>query len=196
MTTAAQMTPKTRIEKALDPSKDKGALGFLKWAQAALPTPVYAAVLQAAQGQSAQYRAAGLSGVFGDAPDDSSGMTTISFDPSSINAPNVDLSSVASAQPASTDWASAISSALQVAGQAYLTKTQVDSMNSIAQINIQRAQQGLPPLPTDPSLYGVPGPSVSVGLSAATTQTLLYLGLGVGAIWLLTSVMSGKKATA
>lgn len=194
MSTSAQGTPKTRIEKQLDPQNDKGALGFLKWARAALPSPVFAQVLQAAQAQSAQYRSAGLSGVFGDAPSTDSPLTTLTFNADSW-APTDALNAVASSAPASSDWASAISSALQVAGQAYLTKTQVDAMNSIAQVNIQRAQQGLPPLPSDPSLYGVPGPSVNVGLSAATTKTLMYGGAILAGVWLLTSLVGGKRGS-
>lgn len=192
MSTSPQGTPKTRIEKQLDPQNDKGALGFLKWARAALPTPVFAEVLAAAKAQSAQYSAQGLSGVFGDAPSTDSPLTTLTFNADAW-APTDALNSVASAQPASSDWASAISSALQVAGQAYLTKTQVDAMNSIAQVNIQRAQQGLPPLPSDPSLYGVPGPSVNVGLSAATTKTLMIGGGLLLGVWVLTSVLGGKR---
>lgn len=48
------------------------------------------------------------------------------------------------------------------------------------QINIGRAQKGLPPI--NSAAYG---PQVGVGLNAQTTQLIMYVALGLGAIMLL-----------
>ena len=48
----------------------------------------------------------------------------------------------------------------------------------------QRAQQGLSPIPTNPTIYGLPAPTANIGLTS-TTQTALLIGAGILALALL-----------
>jgi hypothetical protein len=61
-----------------------------------------------------------------------------------------------------------------------LGQQQLNTAQTITQLNIQRAQQGLPPIVLDPSATGAPG--ISVGLSQGTQQLLMYGLLGAGVL--------------
>jgi len=50
----------------------------------------------------------------------------------------------------------------------------------LAQLNIQRAKQGLPAL--NAAAYG---PQIGIGLSSSTTSMIMLIALGIGAIMLL-----------
>ena len=54
------------------------------------------------------------------------------------------------------------------------------SAMQLNQINVARAQKGLPPI--NAAAYG---PQVGVGLNAQTSQLLMYIALGLGAVMLL-----------
>jgi hypothetical protein len=65
-----------------------------------------------------------------------------------------------------------------------LNQQQIDQINQINQVNIQRAAQGLPPLPV-PTF----SPGINVGLTSDTQTLLLYGGLGVAALWIFSTMM-------
>lgn len=100
----------------------------------------------------------------------------------------------ASTAPASSSWISSIGNALTnavaAAGQAYLTVNQVQGANSILQTNLQRAQQGLAPLPYTSQQLGLTGPTLNLGLSSTTLTPLLLLG---GGAVLLIALASARK---
>ena len=59
---------------------------------------------------------------------------------------------------------------------------QVQRLNQLNQINIQRAAQGLPPLNVD-----IAGPGVSVGVSSGV-QTMIYIGLGIAGLYVVSQM--------
>jgi hypothetical protein len=67
-------------------------------------------------------------------------------------------------------------------------KQQLDAVNQINQINIQRAAQGLPPISVNLSQ-----PGVTVGLNSSTQSLLMYGGLALGAVWLATSLLKRRR---
>jgi hypothetical protein len=69
--------------------------------------------------------------------------------------------------------------------QAYLTYEQMRAQKKVLDLQLQRAQSGQPPLDIDLDRYGIPGPSVSVGLSPTTKNLLIYGGVGLAAVYLL-----------
>lgn len=94
--------------------------------------------------------------------------------------------------PASSTLVKTISDIANIAAQAYLTREQIKSQQSILNTNLQRMQQGLAPLDIDPAQYGLQ-PSVGVGVTADTKQLLMYGGLGIGALWLLSMVTGSRR---
>jgi hypothetical protein len=101
-------------------------------------------------------------------------------------------SQTASEQPPTSSLANTIKEIAQVAAQAYLTKEQIDAQNRILNIQLQRAQNGQPLLAIDPQEYGLPSPSVGVGLTADTKQ-LLMIGGGIAAALFLFSTFMGRR---
>jgi len=214
-TPAGDPTTGIRINRALTQPGAKGKKGFLLWVQAAFPKAVAdkvaaaalqhvspemaQAAAQAARGPQAgnvkataramgalrPLRGGSFSG-FGD-------LTTIGVDMPTVSDSTTAAINATDSSAADSSWLTGVSNALQLAGQAYLTKTQVDAQNQIFQTNLQRAAQGLPPIPTNPTAYGLPAPTVNVGLSSTTTSLLLWVAGGVGALWLLSSLTSSRK---
>lgn len=140
-----------------------GTKGFLQWLRQALPR-TYAGVKKDLQ-ISAQLSGIGI----------------------------IEPIDTAQSAPMSTSLAQTLKEIAQVAAQTYLTKEQIDAQQKILNIQLQRAQQGLAPLPLDPSTYGLPAPSIGVGLTGDTQRLLLYLAGGVGAFWLLSMVTRGRR---
>lgn len=141
---------------------------------------------------------------------DDSGIVDVSFDPSSLGVSSDVTSAIAAAndptmppvsattsatssQPASASWASDIGSAVTAATTAALGIVQVNDAQKIFNTNLQRAQQGLAPIPTNPTTYGLPAPTANIGLTSGTTSTLLLLG-GLLAAGLVLSSFAGKKS--
>lgn len=114
------------------------------------------------------------------------GQTSGGIDLSSLGNPSsTDLTSAisdTSSASATPSWMSDISSAISAVGQAYLTKTQISDAQTIFNTNLQRAQAGLSPLPTNPADYGLPSPTVNVGLASGTSNMLMWGGIGLGVI--------------
>jgi hypothetical protein len=90
---------------------------------------------------------------------------------------------------ATSSWSDTLKNLLTGASAAYLTKTQLDAQKKILDMQLTRAQQGLSPLDIDPSLYGLSGPSVNVGLTGDTQKLLMYGGLGLLGFFLLSRFM-------
>lgn len=93
---------------------------------------------------------------------------------------------------ASPSFMDSMSSILTGLGTAYLTKTQVDAQQQLWNVQLQRAQAGLAPLNINPTQYGLPGPTVGVGLSADTQKFLLYAGIGLAAVLLLPKLLGSR----
>ena len=133
---------------------------------------------------------------------DSSGNTVIrnadgSTTPvTSANATNPPVSAVTAATPAapaSASWVSDISSAVTAATTALLGVKQISAAQQIFDTNLSRAQQGLPPIPTNPTQYGLPAPTAQIGLTSSTQNTVLLVGGGIAAALVLAAVAGGRK---
>jgi len=183
----------------------RGMQGFLKWAEAALPASVSVALIQRAAsnpklsglGSTRQmFRGIGALATLGDDSLSDSSDADIAAAEAYANATTPTASQVATNAPASSSWVSQIApvltSAVSAAGQAYLTVNQVNAANQILQTNLQRAQQGLPPLPYTPAQLGLTGPTVNFGLSSETMTPLLLVG-GVVLFAILASKGSKKS---
>lgn len=103
------------------------------------------------------------------------------------------VATAASEAPPSSSLVNTIKEIANVAAQAYLTREQMQAQQKILNLQLQRAQQGLPPLALDPTTYGLPQPSIGVGLDAGTTKTLLWVGGGL-ALALLFGLIGGGRA--
>jgi hypothetical protein len=128
--------------------------------------------------------------------DDSSSLdyVTLTTDTTPQALPPVSATTAATpSTPADSSWTSDISSAISAIGQLYLTKTQVNASQQIFNTNLQRAQQGLPPIPTNPTAYGLPAPTVNVGISSTTLKPLLWLAGGIAAVILLGMTARGRE---
>jgi hypothetical protein len=79
---------------------------------------------------------------------------------------------------------------LQVATQAASAILPLVQQQKILKLQLQRAQQGLPPL--DVGAYVDPNQGVNVGINPATQKTLLWLGGGVLGAWLLSRVLGRR----
>lgn len=88
-------------------------------------------------------------------------------------------------QPTATVGFSSFLDNLVKAATAYLT---YDQQKQLMQINTQRAAQGLAPLSIDQYAAGV-----NVGLTNSTQNTLLWIAGGLGAVFLVSSLMKGKR---
>ncbi len=94
--------------------------------------------------------------------------------------------------PASSTLVKTIADIANIAAQTYLTREQIQAQNKILNLNLQRAQQGLSMLDINPAQYGLQ-PSVGVGLTGDTKTLLMYGGLGIGALWLLSMATGSRR---
>lgn len=90
---------------------------------------------------------------------------------------------------ASPSWLSTLQNVLVAAAQAKLAKDQIDAQKDLWRIQLERAQAGLAPLDIDPATMGLPGPSVSVGLTGDTKKMLLWGGIGLAAFLILPKLL-------
>lgn len=195
-----------RINRALSQPGAKGKKGFLLWTAAAFPKPiadkVMAAALQhvdpgmrraamSAAGPASLPDRAGPSitkmGRFGGFGEDAN-LITIGVDVPGMSDSTQAAINATDSSAASPDWLSSISNAINLAGQAYLTKTQVDAAGKIFDQNLYNAQHGLPMIKTNPTAYGLPAPTVNFGLAGGTQSALLWVAGGLGIIALIASV--------
>ncbi len=178
-----------------------GKLGFLKWVESTFPAPIAAKVLKRAQSLNAPKTNLALSnlGTLGQsALTDYLSSSNISSGNYSSSTGTPSASQVATSAPASSSWisniGSVLSGAISAAGQAYLTVSQTQAANSIVQLNLQRAQQGLAPLPYNAQQLGLTGPTLNLGLSSGTLTPVLMIGGAALAVVLLLGVMKHRKS--
>ena len=100
-----------------------------------------------------------------------------------------DVSDVANSGSSTPSITSLITGIVSGVSSLYLAKNQVDIQKQVTNIQLQRAQSGLPPLPISTSQLGVP--QVAIGLSTSTQSMLMWGGLGLGALLLFS--MAGKS---
>lgn len=152
--------------------QDTGIRGYLKWLQLDQPgiyKLIAAHIVQQAPEaftDHEQSRAMGVLMGLGD----NSGITT-TFDSTDVfgNPPasgTTDVANAANAGASSPSITSIISGLVGAAGQIFLAKSQVDTLQQVNQIQLQRAQMGLAPLNTSSLSLGIP--QVNVGLSSGT----------------------------
>jgi len=72
--------------------------------------------------------------------------------------------------------------------QAYLTAEQLKAQKKILDLQLQRAQQGLPPLDINMQSYGF-GPQATVGLSSDTKTLLMWGGAALAAVYLVPKLL-------
>jgi len=182
---------------------DTGLKGFLKWFQREQPN-LYKQVAPAlakkyprafsdynqSLAQDMGHRRSMVSMGFRGLGDDSA-ITDITFDSSSLQVPTSVTSAVDTADAANagttdssvTGWLSSLIGGLT---QGALAVNQVKTAQQVTQLQLQRAQMGLPPLNIDMSSLGVP--TVGVGLSASTQSLVMWIAIGGGALLLLSSL--------
>lgn len=162
--------------------QDTGIRGYLKWLQADQPgiykliAPHLAQQAPEAFSDFEQSRAMGSLMGLGDSAD------------------SPDVADAANSGAASPSITSLISNLVGAASQIFLAKSQVDTLNKVNQIQLQRAQMGLAPLSTSSLSLGIP--QVNVGLSSGTLTgggIALTVAAGLGVLWAL-SRGGGKRA--
>ncbi len=182
--------------------QDTGVRGYLKWLQQDQPG-IYAVIaphiVQQAPEAFSDYEQSHAMGTLMGLGDD--GLTT-TFDTTdafgnpttTVSAP--DVAAAANSGSSSPSVTSIISGLVSAAGQIYLAKSQVDTLTQVNNIQLQRAQMGLPPLPTSSLSLGIP--QVNVGLSSSTMTaggaTLAVVG-GLGLLLFL-GLKSGNRGRA
>lgn len=212
-TTPTQKTAQLRIQRALARPGAIGMKGFLLWTEAAWPRAISQKIVQAAAaytpGATPVAMASPARGGFGryGAFGDDSFLSPVSINipglddaaTSALNAANdptlasiTNTTAATPSQPASSSWLSDIGGAITAATTAYLGAQQVKDAQSIFNVNLQRAQQGLPPIPTNPTAYGLPAPTANIGLTSGT-QTALLIGVGVLAVALIAGAAVHKR---
>lgn len=82
-------------------------------------------------------------------------------------------------------WSETLKNLVAVAGQALLSKSQLDAQKKILDLQLARAKAGLAPLDIDPATFGIAGPSVTVGISPDTKKLLMIGGVIAVAAFLL-----------
>jgi hypothetical protein len=174
--------------------QETGVRGYLKWLQRDQPglyrlaAPVIAQRVPEAFSDREQSMAMGA--LMGFADDTASGTTTFfgdsatPFDSASVEPAATDVADAANSGAASSGIVGTIKNIISGISQAYLAKSQVDTLNQVNQIQLQRAAAGLPPLNTSTLQLGVP--QVNVGLSKGTLTgggVALAVVAGLGLLW-------------
>jgi hypothetical protein len=179
---------------------DTGVRGYLRWLQRDQPgiykaiAPKIATLVPQAftdyeQSKAMGYLSADTTGgavgdttFFGDTVDAFTGVSS-SAQP--------DVASVANVGTASPSISSILSNLVSGFSQAYLAKSQVDQLTQINNIQLQRAQAGLPPLNTSSLSLGIP--QVNLGVSPGTLQAGGIGLIGVVVVVGILAVMFGGR---
>lgn len=190
MSDAPLTTPANMVERQLRP-EDKGAAGFLKWLKVSMPA-VYRDLLPDLKrlNLEAKVASAGSPGMGSLGDSGTTPLQTFSFDYSNVANAQV---LPAGTGNASSSWSDTVSKLIGAWGQYKLTDAQLDTAKRITDINLQRAQQGLSPLPYDASQLGL-SPTVKVGLTGDTGKLVMYGGIAFLAFLVLQSM--GRRRAA
>jgi hypothetical protein len=113
--------------------------------------------------------------------DSSTGLSA--SDMSAIDSAAASDGSTSTANSTTPSW---LNTLVTGATQFMLGQQQAQRINQLNAINIQRAQQGLPPISVD-----MAGPGVSVGVSSGV-QTAMYIGLGIAGLFVLTQMFKRR----
>ena len=117
----------------------------------------------------------------------------LSVDPISLPTPNftfdqaTPVATAANTGPTSSVW-SQITDTIKNAAAVILPTIQ---QQKLLGVQLDRAKAGLPPL--DLSRYESASQGLNVGVNASTQRTLLYLGLGLGAIYLASTLFKHRS---
>lgn len=95
----------------------------------------------------------------------------------------------AAPQGASSSWADSLSNIVAALGVGYATVKKANTQAKLDSIQLDRVRQGLPPVPIDPTSLGLSTATVGVGLTGNTQKIVMWGGLGVLGVWLLTSLI-------
>jgi hypothetical protein len=85
--------------------------------------------------------------------------------------------------PASSTFSDIVSSLATAWGATQLSKQQLNTQQQITNIQLQRAQAGLPPLNIDTAGLGLPG--INVGVSSSTQNTILLFAAILGGAFII-----------
>jgi len=199
-----------RINRALSQPGAKGKKGFLMWVAAAFPPNIAnriaaaalshvnpqllkssANLMPAASGGNAGPTVTKM-GRFGGFGDDAN-LVTVGVDVPPVSDTVTAAVNATDSSAADPSWLASITAAISTASQAYLGVQQNKDQQAIFQTNLTRAQQGLPPIPTNPTAYGLPAPTVNFGLASGTQSAVLWIAGGLGLLFLLSSAMKSRK---
>ena len=166
------------------PITTPGVPGFFEWVQRRQPYLLTRAVQKKLSKIPTGAGVAGLG-----LTDPQPLLSTVSVNTSLVSSPTV-----TSSGGGLTDI---LSTLLMGAGQVILTKQQLDAQKQVLNLQLDRAKAGLPPLDLDPTTYGLPGPTVKLGVDAET-KTLLLIAGGVAAAgfvaWLIFGSGGSRRA--
>lgn len=201
-----------RIQRALSQPGAKGKKGVLLWVLASQPKPIADAVLKAAGAhldpsmlQATQWAARGpkagdvkhtarTMGAFRGFGDVGPQLATVSIDqPTMSDSVNTAIANATDSSTPDASWASDVASAIQAAGQVYLTAQQQADNQRIFNANLNLALQNKPLIPTNPTAYGLPAPTVNFGLTSTTLTPLLWVAGGIGALILIGSLTKRSR---
>jgi hypothetical protein len=119
-------------------------------------------------------------------------LQTIGVDLSLLKDPVI----AAAPQGASSTWSDTLANVLQGVAVAYSTKQQIDAQAKLNQIQLDRIRQGLQPMNIDPASLGLQTASASIGIAPNTQKMLMWGGGAILGVWILTSVLGGRRARA
>lgn len=208
--TSANKLTQLRVQRALAKPGAIGMKGLLLWTEAAFPRAIAQQVLQAAAKYTPGASPSGIVptlaspasqgfGFLGDTASDAANadaywtVSTSDANPSDPTTPPVSATTAATAsQPASASWLADIGSAFKAASQGALAVLQAKDAQSIFSLNLQRAQQGLAPIPYNPTQLGLPAPTANIGLASSAQTTVLIVG-GIVAIALFGGLLAGAR---
>lgn len=154
----SKISPFPRAVKSGAPTGNTGSRGFFSWLARAQPR-VYSATMT-------RLGRPGLSGL---------GLID------TTSAVGVAVSS----EPMQKSTADKIKDVVMGISQAYLTARQLEAQRKVMDMQLKRAEQGLPPLNLNMADYGLTGPQVSVGMSQDTKNLLMIGGAVLAAVYLV-----------
>jgi hypothetical protein len=178
--------------------QDTGIRGYLKWLKADQPgiyraiAPHVTQLAPDAFSNMEQSHAMGALMGMGDGTTTTFDSTDFWGNPTTVVAPTTtDVAAAANDGTSTPSITSTISNLVGAVGQIFLAKNQVDTLKQVNDIQLQRAQAGLPPLNTSSLSLGVP--TVQVGLSKST-MTGAGIAVGLAALLGLGFLMSRRRA--